>query len=343
MNENAVMTKKRLLSSVATLGLLISTAAPGSAGSGTVSSTPVRIASADGTSLAGMVIVPDDAVAGVVLLPGSGPALSADLEPMARRLAARGVAALAFDKRGCGSSEGSWVAASLADLAADAIAALESLAAIAALDGRPLGLWGHSQGVWVATVAASGSDRVAFLVGVSGGGLPPRETEMYQYGMRLDHAGLSAAEKSQGLELVERYFEYLETGEGREAIAQALEAGEPWSEALGLERVLVSGRNRSNWSWVATFDPRPIASSLRIPILLVFGGNDHLIPLEGTIAAWTDSLTRAGNTEFDIEVFPEAGHGIRIGDEHHEAGSGWAPGYPEVVGEWIRARSGGAD
>lgn len=305
---------------------------------GSISVTRMPITSRDGTTLAGMLVSPGEPIAGIVLLPGSGPAERAGFEPLARELAARGIAALAFDKRGCGESEGSWFEASLEDLADDAVAAVGALRQAAGLGERRVGLWGHSQGVWVATVAARAKS-VDFLIGVSGGGLSPRETETYQYARSLDHAGVPAAERARALAVVERYFDYLRTGAGREAIARELAGGGSWATALGLERVLVSENYRPYWSWVATFDPRPIASELRIPVLLVLGGEDHLIPLRESVAAWTASLARAGNPDFAIRIFAAANHDIRIGGGPHGGGA-WAPGYLDLLGGWVASRGG---
>lgn len=305
-----------------------------------VRTQPVDIVSRDGTVLAGTVISPAAPLAGVVLLPGSGPAERADLEPLARELAARGVAALTFDKRGCGESEGSWMEASLEDLADDALAAARTFPGVANLEGRRIGLWGHSQGVWVASLAAARSDLVGFLVGVSGGGLSPREVETFQYAARLDHAGVAPTDKARAMALVERYFHYLASGEGREAIARELEAGGSWAAALGLDRVLVSERYRRHWSWVATFDPRGLTTGLRVPVLLVFGEEDHLLPLRQTVAAWTASLAEAENPDFSVRVFPAAGHGLRVGGGPHGHGGTWAPGYLDLLAEWLAARGG---
>jgi len=325
------------------LGLLLIPGAAGPARADSIQESPIQITSSDLTRLSGALYSPARPVAGVVLLPGSGPALRADMAPLARELAGRGVTTLAFDKRGCGESGGSWIEASLDDLAADAVAGLQALADLPALGQLPVGFWGHSQGVWVATVAATRSESAAFLIGVSGGGLSPREIETYQYRQRLDHAGLPIAEKARALEIVEDYFSYLETGEGRAALARALELGGAWAEVLDLERVLVSERNRHHWSWVATFDPREVAPRLRVPVLLVFGAEDGLLPLRSTVTAWADSLTRERITDLRVKIFPSAGHDLRIGGSHHTAGAAWAPGYLELLGDWIHALTGTAD
>jgi uncharacterized protein len=76
-------------------------------------------------TLAGTLLLPESSVpvAAIVLTHGSGPATREEEKPFAERFVHDGLAALIFDKRGCGASGGSWTDASLDDLAEDAIAA----------------------------------------------------------------------------------------------------------------------------------------------------------------------------------------------------------------------------
>ena len=59
----------------------------------------------------------------------------------------------------------------LRDLADDALAAVELLKARADINPRQIGLWGHSQGGWVAPIVAAQSGDVAFVVSFSGPGV----------------------------------------------------------------------------------------------------------------------------------------------------------------------------
>ncbi len=78
-----------------------------------------------------------------------------------------GVAVARFDRRGSDVP--------LADQARDVDAVLEALAARSDIDAARLGLWGFSQGAWVAPLVASRSERVAFLILVAAPGVSPAE------------------------------------------------------------------------------------------------------------------------------------------------------------------------
>jgi uncharacterized protein len=75
-----------------------------------------------------------------------------------------GYAVFTFDRRGEGASTGEPSAGRFELLAADANAVAGALAAHDDVDARRIGLWGISQGGWVAPLAAVRSGRAAFLV-----------------------------------------------------------------------------------------------------------------------------------------------------------------------------------
>ena len=107
----------------------------------------IRFTNKDVT-LAGTIFVPtsDGPLPGLVLVHGSGDGERSDLEEVATRLAAGGIAVLAYDKRGSGQSNGNWVTSSLTDLAADAAAAFQYLTGRTEVDPQRSGFWGISRG-----------------------------------------------------------------------------------------------------------------------------------------------------------------------------------------------------
>jgi pimeloyl-ACP methyl ester carboxylesterase len=279
----------------------------------------------------------------VVFLHGSGPATRAGARPYAEEFARLGVASLFFDKRGSGESGGSWTTSSLDDLARDALAAVAHLKNEAGIDPERIGFWGVSQAAWVATLAASRSQDIAFIILISGGGATPRESEIFSYQQAFERAGLSEAERTEAFSVLDDYFRYLTTGEGRSALLARLESAREsrWYPLARLDRILPSEQNRSNWSWVATWDPAPHIENLKQPILLMFGDSDTDQPTATAVARWREGLAKAGNDKVTLVVFPGAGHGIPIrtgtaGGDH--TGGGRAPfadGYAEVMLGWL--------
>ena len=123
------------------------------------------IFSSAGLSLAGTaVLVPGDDAGqlrpAALILPGSGP-IDRDGDhrrmplgisrALAESLADHGIASLRYDKRGTGSSEGTFLSTGLLDNVADARVALQALAAQPGVDPQRIFVVGHSEGAIVAT------------------------------------------------------------------------------------------------------------------------------------------------------------------------------------------------
>jgi len=118
-----------------------------------------------GLTLAGTVVLPEPAdgtttVPAALILPGSGP-IDRDGDhkrlplgisrALAESLADHGIASLRYDKRGTGSSDGTFLSAGLLDNVADARAALQALAAQPGVDPERVFLVGHSEGAVLAS------------------------------------------------------------------------------------------------------------------------------------------------------------------------------------------------
>jgi dipeptidyl aminopeptidase/acylaminoacyl peptidase len=112
---------------------------------------------------------------GVVLVHGSGQVTAAQMMGNANRLVRMGFAALIYDKRGVGGSTGEYSTIGPANsermfglLARDALAGVAALRARKDVDAKRVGLVGISQGGWIAPLAATIDDRIAFVVTISG-------------------------------------------------------------------------------------------------------------------------------------------------------------------------------
>jgi hypothetical protein len=107
------------------------------------------------------------AAPGVVLVHGSGRTSRKSMLPYAWIFAAKGYAALAYDKRGVGGSQGApdaWSRFSFDALAQDAAAAYRFVQAQPRVDARRVGFFGASQGAWVVSEAGNRVQPPAFLI-----------------------------------------------------------------------------------------------------------------------------------------------------------------------------------
>ena len=100
-----------------------------------------------------------------------------------------GVATLVFDRRGEGESGGDGSASSYEQFAADVRAWMRFCAADKRVDPARIGLWGISQGGWIAPLAAASSPAPAFLVAVSAAGVTPGKQMSFATRALLREAG----------------------------------------------------------------------------------------------------------------------------------------------------------
>lgn len=265
-------------------------------------------------SLAGSLWLPQaDPTATVLMHPGSGPSDRHNdvlFPPIREHLLAAGIAVASFDKRGVGGSTGRWQEAAIDDQASDAIRCLELLRAEV---GGSVGLFGHSQGAWVAVEAAARFPEAAFVIAGSGGGVTPEQQERYATRLYLTRAGIDEGE----LDEVRRYYDDV-VGMMRAGVSLAdarrrvEEAGFPRAFAtLGLP---VLPDDEAHWKLVAAlmdYDPRPALERIRVPTLAVLGGDDPITPVEATAAVFREAVPPE---LLQVEVFAGAGHRLEAGD-----------------------------
>jgi pimeloyl-ACP methyl ester carboxylesterase len=275
----------------------------------------------------------DPVIAGVVMIGGSGPTDRHNdvyFPPIRAALLTAGIAVLGYDKRGVGGSSGDWTIAGPEVLAADAVAAAAALREQPGIDPARVGLLGHSQGAWTALDVAAAEPATAFVVTSSGCGVTPGEQEVYSVERSVGASDLPA---DVGAAIVGFAREIVVMASARRPYAdvQALTErvdDEPWYDAAVEQHVLIL--EPEVWSLVVQWvdhDPRAALRALRCPVLAVYGEDDVLVPAARSAAIFREEVAPGLLT---VEMYAAAGHRMQIDGE-------FAPGYPEVVGEWIAA------
>jgi alpha/beta superfamily hydrolase len=84
--------------------------------------------------------------------------------PLATEFAARGIAALVYDKRGTGQSTGDWRTSPFEALAEDAAAGVANLRNRPDIASSLVGIWGGSEGGWIAPAVAARDSQIAFVI-----------------------------------------------------------------------------------------------------------------------------------------------------------------------------------
>ncbi|MDO3382721.1 alpha/beta hydrolase family protein [Gilvimarinus algae] len=227
-----------------------------------------------GVQLSGSLVLPasGEARAAVVFVHGSGPQERSI--HWAERFAAAGIAALVYDKRGVGRSDGDYESQqsvsgmNISLLADDAAAALAALKAHPKTQGVPLGFTGISQAGWIVPLAAEKSGAADFMALWSAPVCKVSEEDIFSK-HTADNDGAA----------VPSY---------REALA-ARKTPYVWPDFLGTDT-----------------DPVTSLAELEIPGLWVFGGNDGSVPVDVSIER-LQSLASAGYA-YDYVLFSGLGH-----------------------------------
>ena len=188
-----------------------------------------------------------------------------------------GIAVARFDRRGDDVP--------LLDQARDVEAVVDALAARADIDRRRIGLWGFSQGAWVAPLVATRSSRVSFLVLVASTGVSPAAQMRYGTAKQARSFGHTEAEVQALLALRSAFEEYARGRRSRADVQRLVDAakGEPWFARAWVRPELPA----SPGFWPdLDFEPGPVFAQVRVPVLLFYGEDDEWQPIEASIAAW---------------------------------------------------------
>ncbi|WP_405163227.1 hypothetical protein OG203_44385 [Nocardia sp. NBC_01499] len=267
-----------------------------------MSTTDVSFTGSGGVVLHGTVIAPATGRqpgAAIVLLGGSDWKVRADVRQHAEMFARLGLVTLTFDKRTIGYSK---THRDYGVLAEDALGAVELLRSRPDVDPARVGLWGVSEGSWVAPLAASRSDHVGFVitVGASGTG-GARQTAWYQENV-IRHQGVSGS--------MPKTFAH----NGTRLIV-----------ALGLFPE-------------ADYKPAPVLERVHQPLLALWGEYDISHPPQEGSRVVADALERGGNRDYAIEFVPGGGPDLEATSERgYNTLTQLAPQYPELVGRWLTA------
>lgn len=197
------------------------------------------------------------------------------------RLPKRGIAVLAYDRRGSGESSGEFATADFSDLAQDAVAAIDFLRARDDIDHKQIGVHGFSQGGWIAPIVAARRSEVAYLIIVSGSGVSPAEQMNYGARYALEEAGYTEIIVERAIALRSRVNDYFRGRLARDVVQAEIEQvrSEPWFQYSFVSKDLPRNVQESKWYHEMDYDPLPIWESVAQPTLFHFAEDDRWVPI----------------------------------------------------------------
>ncbi len=198
----------------------------------------------------------------VVLVEGSGPG-GRTPGTWPTRLAAAGLASLAYDKPGSGQSSGDWTRQTLHERAEETAAALRALHGRGELIADRVALLGSSQGGWVAHLVPARAPAVAAVVTISGPGVGVVAQERYRLRRQLPAEGFSDRDVAQALALLDDQLDRAAAGEDPRAIhaAHARWRAAGWYPLLAA----TTPASIAFLAAIADHDPAAVLAGLRCP------------------------------------------------------------------------------
>jgi pimeloyl-ACP methyl ester carboxylesterase len=295
--------------------------------------------------LAGTLIAPtaQGKYPAIILVHASGAEDREYLLPFARFLIRHGIAVLGYDKRGVGGSTGDWRTASFDDLAGDVVAAFEYLKTRPDVDFNQIGLLGWSQAGWVMPIAATRAKDIAFLISISGAGIPAAETTIDQSRNEMTMSGMKPEMVNQIVDLMKLQYQFARTGQD-------------WDKYAAARNTLVARIGRAPetfpgsqtdpyWGFIRRlyfYDPAPTLRQLKTPTLAFFGALDNNIVAEKNKVAWESALHAAGNPDYTLLILPGANHLMleaKIGSNSEMPSlRRFVPDYAVTVRDWLGKR-----
>ena len=245
----------------------------------------------------------------IILVHGSGAENREYMLPWARFLIRHGIAVLGYDKRGVGESTGDWNTASFDDLAGDVVAAFEYLKTRRDIDGAQVGLLGISQAGWIMPLAAVRARDIAFLISISGAGVPAAETTIDQARNEMTMTGMPTQTVEEIVALMKLQYEFAKTGHGWDEYAAAREK---LAARMGKPPDTIPGTPDAPYlqfiKRLYFYDPVPTLRQLQTPTLALWGELDNNVLAEKNKAAWESALKAGGNRDYTLTILPKADH-----------------------------------
>ncbi len=285
-----------------------------------------------------------------------------------------GMAALVYDRRGHGESTGD-PGMSFLDKSYDAEAWVDHLQARPGIRPDRVGVWGFSNGSWVAPMVAARRRDIAFVAVIGASGTTAVQTEIHRRTFDLREQGVPEAQIDQVAELWGLVYDLLlsrrpdpaAAARFDELSAQVRSSAELAAITVQLYAIQVPFLgpvppyptyqdlvdelpNHPTDSDEWTCDPVDSYRDITVPVLYLVGDHDSNLPALFSAKRVGKTLYDAGNHAATVLLFPNTGHGMNVVELGSEVGmtseeAGYrhhhfqfAGGFVDIVQAWAAAR-----
>ncbi len=320
----------------------------------------------DGTELAATLTVPEGQGPhpAVLLITGSGAQdrdeTIAGHRPflvLADYLTRQGIAVLRADDRGVGGSSPGSARDTTATYADDVLAGVAWLAARADIDGRRIGVVGHSEGANVGAIAAARSRAIAFVVMLAGIGQSGEQVILSQTALMQRTYGLPQDTVARTTATLRKLFTVLRAErEPAGAVAAMRRVLDSEGEALSNAQRPAFEQFRQTvlpqlrvWTtdWFRDFldyDPAADLRRVRVPVLAVTGALDLQAPAKDNLPRIEASIRAGGNRQVLTRELPRLNHLLQtattgLPNEYASIEETISPVALETIAAWVRQQA----
>jgi len=258
-----------------------------------------------------------------------------------------GINVISYDQRGVGESAGDWFLNGPTQRADDVAAIYDVMRSDLHVDSHRIGIWAFSNGGWTAPVVAVHRP-VAFMILKSA----PTESLAQNIDYEVEqtmrrHNAQDAAPQAIALW---HAFEGALNGTLSRSDTKRLydfDAKQPWFQYsllpdLGISipppPAKIAGLRR-----FVTFDPtQTLLGVSSTPTLALYGALDRNVDAADSAAHLREYLTRAGDRDVTIKMYPNAGHQLIVSKSGYNGDpvppERFVPEYPQIMVTWLAQR-----
>lgn len=267
---------------------------------------------------------------------------------LAEALTPEGFAVLRYDERGIGQSTGEHHAASTADFADDAEAAIDYLLSRDDIDPQHIGLIGHSEGANITAMVAARNPNVAFAIALAGSAVNGYDLLIAQTTAGLEAAGASAEEIEAALAMGRAEWDMVlnEDWAGLDALSRQIFAAMPEEQrpAPEVQDELIAQQETfaKNWfSFFLTYNPADDWANVTAPVLAIYAELDTQVPLEQNFPKLKATFQASDNLDYSLVVLEGTNHlfqsGVKTGapEEYTTLKPEFTPDLIQTITNWL--------
>lgn len=288
-----------------------------------------------GLSLNGTIWYPDNKKGkALIIVTSSGNADRSASRAEAILFAQMGFTTFHYDKRGTGNSEGNWNSATIEELLADDIKAIDYFSNKTGIPLKEIGIKGSSQGATKIPYILSELENLKFGIAVSCPGVTLLESDLNYW--RNRNAAAIGNEIDAATNFQRKVFEFIAGKLSRTDLEKAInnEKSNSW-----FANVWVPNLDEVQTDKKLLYNPIPYFETTKQPILILQGTKDEIIPIN-SYETISEALIKSDNNNFKTILLEGASHSMYyVGESDFPYWSKLHPDYLTTIENWINTVS----